>query len=99
MSKLKCKVVMLPTEKATEITKSFIGNTLILLYNRTETIANISRKFKGAKSQHLYFISDREIKVGDYIINPNNEVKFVINSTNGLGYWWNENKETFVLIT
>lgn len=59
----KCKVVMLPTENASNIVKRIVPDESIIYYknsvDNTETFHN---------PQHLYILSDEEIKEGDYVI-------------------------------
>lgn len=63
MEKLKCKVVMLPTEKASYLTHRAADGELMYSYklfaNHGETINT---------NQYLYFTSKREIKEGDFFL-------------------------------
>lgn len=64
---LNCKVVMLPTEKATRITKYQICRNKTGEEDRL-SLHDRDTCYSGSVNQHLYLISDREIKEGDYII-------------------------------
>jgi hypothetical protein len=57
--KLKCKVILLPTKGASQI-GLFKSGTLLYYKGYTR---------KEETSQHLYFVSDREIKEGDWTMN------------------------------
>jgi len=72
--KKKCKVVMLPTEKASKISLTDIG---LILHEET----------KSKNPQHLYILSDDEIKEGDWIIRDfdNVIIQDNINSDNRRG--------------
>lgn len=58
-TKLKCKVVMLPTEKAVNLYKHKDKGLMLLAPLKHEINC-----YNGS-NQHLYFTSDREISVGD----------------------------------
>lgn len=58
----KRKVVMLPTEKASKIFTYYINGELRLIFNPEPIVA------KTGKAQHLYFLSDEEIKEGDIVM-------------------------------
>ena len=64
----KCKVVMLPTNQKSNVW--FTGGKVFLAYSKTLVNANTN--------QHLYILSDDEIKEGDYVQTfksiPNNEM-------------------------
>lgn len=62
----KSKVVMLPTEKASELTifKSKYG----LFRGSLIDIKDFNRGDKSFQPQHLYFLSDEEIKEGDWVL-------------------------------
>jgi hypothetical protein len=59
------KVVMLPTEKASNI--SLINSKKLLEYNSYPDVGSYTR---NRQAQHLYFLSDDEIKEGDWAIHP-----------------------------
>ncbi len=61
---------MLPTEKENNINLSDMGNLQPLFDNASK---NVNNHFKG-KNQHLYLVSDREIKEGDWYYDPINEL-------------------------
>lgn len=61
------KVVMLTTEKASRL--AYISLTSLLQYTKNEaTLEYKDRPKAGNKPQHLYLISDDEIKKGDWCI-------------------------------
>ena len=64
---LKCKVFMLPTEKASSLVRHQQKNIIdqIILYDDGPRSCKHS---DGFAQQYLYFTSDREIKEGDYFI-------------------------------
>jgi len=62
----KIKVVMLPTEKASFITKRVKTGELLYSY---KIFANNSIYGEAVNiNQHLYFLSDEEIKMGDWLL-------------------------------
>lgn len=73
--KKKCKVVMLPTEKASTIT-THSSNGCLYITGSKPRLAN----FVSLTNQHLYLISDDEIKEGDWFYNEMN--KIVVKATN-----------------
>lgn len=62
--KKQVKVVMLPTEKA-KIHKHNVNNILITSVENIE-----ASELYNTTPQHLYFLSDEEIKEGDWFYNP-----------------------------
>lgn len=62
MEKLKCRVVMLPTDNKSHISK---GKDVILYH-----IKPLSKVTETYTPQHLYFLSDEKIQVGDFYIYP-----------------------------
>lgn len=73
MEKLKCKVVMLSTEKAIKngIIYDPRKNSVLLCYEP-------NYPYSILKPQHLYFISDREIKEGDIFLHEYEDGKKLI---------------------
>lgn len=68
---LKCNVRMLPTEKATShisMRNSNSGGLSLGTLNFTNDLNKIDKSNNNWTSQHLYFISDRDIKEGDYFL-------------------------------
>lgn len=63
----KHSAIILPTDKATSITQSF--TTKKLFYNNNQLLAERHIQFEGAIPQHLYILSDEEIKKGNWIYN------------------------------
>lgn len=60
------KVVMLPREKASHIVKDYIvGN-----HNQLTFVNDSNRLLVNGNYQHLYILSDEEIKDGDWFISP-----------------------------
>lgn len=59
---LDCKVVMLPTEKASNLLLESVTNKLHLFKNK------ITQDGSTLIPQHLYFVSDEQIKEGDWCI-------------------------------
>ena len=83
----KCKLVMLPTEKASVIG---IGSTLMPTHNYNLAYAEKPFKVDSIKSQHLYITSNEEIKEGDWFIH-NNKIYNASNfNTNSSSVWSNE---------
>lgn len=66
---LKCQVIMLPTEKASNLLKEEITGKLHLLQHKSK------QDNTTLVPQHLYLVSDREIKEGDYYLLDNEIVK------------------------
>lgn len=62
----KCKVVMLPTEKATN-SKQIFKHENGLNFNENVLVGGSSHPW--FKPQHLYILSDEEIKEGDWVCN------------------------------
>lgn len=83
----RCKVVMLPTNKKSNIYLELnnpegmlIINNLISLYDR--------ERFKDYFPQHLYILSDEEIKEGDcWAINKNNDTLYFLDSMGVYDSW------------
>jgi hypothetical protein len=72
--KKKCKVVMLPTEKASRLYKAPWDEPPFIGY-----FNNPQKTIKGDTiAQHLYLISDDEIKVGDWCIESLNNTLFQV---------------------
>lgn len=68
--KKKCPVVMLATEKAIEVNNIVLrasDNKLIRATN-SDIINIIDSQSNASKSQHLYVLSDDEIKEGDWVL-------------------------------
>lgn len=61
--KKECRVVMLPTEKASDICNTWTGDEYVLTYYNGQV--NKSDKYRP---QHLYILSDDEIKEGDWVL-------------------------------
>ena len=72
MEKLKCRVIMLLTENESNL---FIKTNSVLPLEFNIHLPLTGIKYKGWKYQHLYFISDREIKEGDWFIFQNLEIR------------------------
>lgn len=69
----KTKVVMLSTnEKANEDKLIYREGRLMF---QTKKEAKHDRKWSSSKHYHLYFLSNEEIKEGDWVLTPNNEIK------------------------
>lgn len=66
------QIVMLPTEKASEV---YLGKNNILISSTKQS--SIMSKNDDFINQHLYIVSNEEIKEGDYLYNPaTNEILF-----------------------
>lgn len=81
----KCKVVMLPTNQKAPIEKQ-IGSSRIDLFigfanDKNDYIPNHERSFK--QFQHLYILSDDEIKENDWCINRNLDTIYQIKAIVG----------------
>lgn len=66
-TKLKCKVVMLPTEKESAIVK-FTEEAPTIFINKLVYEPTLAKRYKDEQNQHLYFVSDREIKEDDWML-------------------------------
>ena len=73
MEKLKTKVVMLPTEKAIELD----NDSKVNRFQKYLTLGKLSNELRydipfwidnSIEIQHLYFVSEREIEVGDWFL-------------------------------
>lgn len=79
----KCKIIMLPTEENAPIFK--IGNWN-KLYDSTEILSTNPADFAQDESyQHLYILSDEEIKEGDWYVDDTNQIRQ--NFTSDKEYW------------
>lgn len=66
----KAKVILLPTNEKSKITLSFKERSFNQLIEPKLTLIKESNyQLSNIQSQHLYIISDDEIKEGDYILN------------------------------
>lgn len=87
--KRKCKVVMLPTNEVTKIELNHQNNELGYFmgfsdnYDKSKYIPNHERSFK--EFQHLYIISDDEIKEGDRYIDDADTIRQSV--TSDKEYW------------
>lgn len=83
MKQLKLIPILLPTEDATKVVKQF------------DTLYTINEIPRGASSfeerklvyQHLYLVSAREIKIGDWCINKNGDTLYKVNAVEALTNW------------
>ena len=86
MEKLKCKIVMLPTEKATWPNCLWLNKISGILHldtsynHKPQTIDPIG---DGILPQHLYFVSEREVIINDYYIV---ELYSIGNSRTSIGF-------------
>jgi hypothetical protein len=64
MIEKRCNVVMLPSEKATELGKGLSSGDLFIKKNISQV--DINQGF--IQYQHLFFTSDRDINIGDTIL-------------------------------
>ncbi len=71
MEKLKCKIVMLVSNTASNIRLS--GQTGGLEYHKTPAV-------RLPESYHLYFTSNREIKEGDFVFDKTDNFVLQINN-------------------
>lgn len=70
MSFKKCKVVMLPTNEKSKLVLSFKEKSFNQLVEPKLTLIEESNyQLSNIQSQHLYILSDEEIKEGDWYIN------------------------------
>lgn len=67
----RAQVIMLPTENKTYIGKFLENEPYLALYSWYLKSLNIKEQRQG---QHLYIISDDEIKEGDWCLNENNNI-------------------------
>jgi len=69
----KTKVVMLSTKEKSKLVLSFREKSLDQLINPKLTLIKEDSNYQlsNIQSQHLYFVSDDEIKEGDWVINLN----------------------------
>jgi hypothetical protein len=71
--KRKCKVIMLPTEKATNALKGYLDGSFLFNYQKEYTTIDAEKGFTGY--YHLYILSDDKPKVDDWCINLNSPHK------------------------
>lgn len=80
-SKCKCKVVMIPVEKATShISKKITSDEGVPIgtLQFCKDLKEINKTNKFWESQQIYFISKRKIEIGDLYLSTNNIVDVAI---------------------
>jgi hypothetical protein len=79
----KCKIVMLPTNKKSKLVLSFKENNFNQLVEPKLSLIQeeANYQFSNIQSQHLYIISDEEIKEGDWYMS---KLHSIISKYNGI---------------